>query len=207
MKKKLLLTGMILSILAVALVGGTLAAKTAATNRNIYANLQTPTLQVELTSQAKADDTQVKPGDVIASNYAVKNPATNTNITEYVRVTVTKYWKDMNGEKVFDKDVGKIAMNFANQEDWLVLRQTSEQTVLVYKHPLAAGESTDVFLKSLTLDTKLGGYEKCRVGLDVTAEAVQYQKDNNELNAKAILGAWGTEATLDANGSITAVAQ
>jgi len=45
------------------------------------------------------------------------------------------------------------------------------------------------------------------VGLDVTAEAVQYQKDNNELNAKAILGAWGTEATLDANGSITAVAQ
>lgn len=207
MKKKLLLTGMILSILAVALVGGTLAANTYATNRNIYANIQTPTLQVELSSDAKPDDTQVKPGDVIASNYAVKNPATNTNITEYVRVTVTKYWKNTNGEKVFDKDVGKITMNFVNTENWLVLRQTDEQAVLVYKHPLPAGESTGVFLESLTLDTKLTGYENCRVGLDVTAEAVQYQKDNNELNAKAILGAWGTEAKLDAAGSITAVAQ
>lgn len=207
MKKKLLLTGMILSILAVALVGGTLAANTYATNRNIYANLQTPTLQVELTSDTQADDTAVKPGDIIASNYAVKNPATNTNITEYVRVTITKYWKNINGEKIFDKDAGKIKMNLVNENDWLVLRQTAEQTVLVYKHPLAAGESTDVFLKSLTLDTKLTGYENCRAGLDVTAEAVQYQKDNQELNAKAILSAWGVEATLDATGSITAIRQ
>lgn len=207
MKKKLLLLGMAVCILAVALVGGTLAATTYTTNSNLYSNLQTPTLQVELSCDAAADATKVLPGAVIGENYTAKNPATNTNITEYVRVTITKYWKDANGTKVFDKDVDKIALGLADQENWLVLSQTAEQTVLVYRHPLAAGDTTGVFLKDLTLDTRLSGYQDYQVGLDVTAEAVQYQQGDNTLNATAILSSWGVEATLDDAGSITAVSR
>ena len=207
MKKKLLLACMVVCILAVALVGGSLAATTYTTNRNIYSNVQTPTLQVNLTSDALADDTKAKPGDVIAQNYAAVNPETITNITEYIQVTITKYWQDANGTKIFDKDANKIALNLANQENWLVLRETSEQLVLVYNKPVAPGESTGVFLESLTLDSNLSGYSGCKVGLDVTAQAVQYQEGDNELNANAILSAWGVVVTLDDTGAITAVSR
>lgn len=210
MKKKLLLACMVVCILAVALVGGSLAATAYTTNQNIYSNVQTPTLQVELTSDPIADDAPVKPGDVIAQNYAAANPAANTNITEYVRVTITKYWKDAQGEKLFDKNAGKITMGLqgvGRDGDWLKLSETAEQVVLIYKAPLEAGKSTGVFLKDLTLDKNLIGYEDCKVGLDVTAEAVQYVAGENELNARAILSSWGVVAQIDDDGIITAVSR
>ena len=213
MKKKLLLLSMIVCILAVATVGGTLAYATT-TSGTITGQYETPGLAVSL---AAASDTQndealkLTPGGAAQS---ISYTATNTDATpEFVCVTITKYWakdqeKDMAGV-TNPADILLDGLDNLNAGDtyggeWIVLRKSTEQIVLVHAGHLNANEQATVS-GEVRLSAAAGlanaGYQP---QIHVSAQAVQYLDGNDTVNANAILAAWGVQANI-ANGTITGV--
>ena len=148
-------------------------------------------------------------------NYSVQNVNGDSNMSAYVRVTVTKYWCDGNDAQATDKDLeadsGLLTLT-CDEENWTSVvnpfegRTKSETQVFYYKTPLAPGASTTELLKTLSLsDTAGNDYINKAVRLEAVADAVQYVPGDNELNEQAILSAWGVKATLNADGSISAI--
>lgn len=152
-----------------------------------------------------------------ADNYTVQNTDADSNMAAYVRVTVTKYWCDGNDAQASDKDLeadsGLLTLT-CDEDNWTSIaepaafagRTKSETQVFYYKTPLVPGASTTDLLKTLALSDAAGNdYINKAVRLEAVADAVQYVPGDNELNEQAILSAWGVKATLNADGSISAI--
>ncbi|MCI2047593.1 MAG: hypothetical protein LKJ90_07740 [Faecalibacterium sp.] len=223
MKKKLLLLSMIACILAVATVGVTLAYATT-TSGTITGNYDTPTLAVKLSAENTAVDAQADADQTTALNQLVPGGAAqkigytaeNTDSTsEYVCVTITKYWtkdgeKDTSGatnpsDIILDGLDTLAAGDAYGGTEWIVLRKSAEQIVLVHTGHLESNAATGSFLDSVRLSERAGlanqGYQP---EIRVSAQAVQYLAGNDTVNTNAILAAWGTQATI-VDGTITAV--
>ena len=148
------------------------------------------------------------------NNYSVQNVNGDSNMSAYVRVTVTKYWCDGNdaqADKDLEADSGLLTLT-CDEENWTSVvnpfegRTKSETKVFYYKTPLAPGASTTDLLKSMALSEEADNqYADKAVRLEAVAEAVQYVPGDNKLNEQAILSAWGVKATLNADGSISAI--
>lgn len=177
----------------------------------------------------KINDTNIMPGDTYTfdgENYVVQNVQTKdnavaTNLPAYIRVTVTKYWvKDEDASTVkdtsFDKDVAAdanlLTLTCNSENGWKEVtspfgnRTKGETQMFYYLKPVPSGEATTELLKSLELSTAAGNdYTDRQIYLEAEADAVQYVPGDNELNEQAILSAWGVKATLNADGSISAI--
>lgn len=98
-----------------------------------------------------------KIGKTYPEELKVQNTGT---ISQYVRVTIYKYWTDEEGNRRADLSPDMIGLRLANPDSgWIrdEKAQTLERTVLYYSRPLEAGENGDgettvPFADALTID-------------------------------------------------------
>lgn len=214
MKKKYALIGFAAMLVAVAIIGGSLAATTAsgeAATNELAAHTLGVTIQQPGTAQLQVTgSSHVMPGDTLDNtSFTFENTA---DVPFYARVTVSKYWTDANQKKdAAALDANTIELTAENsgwlQADTVLEGNSGETEVYYYAKPLNAGQSAAMDLKIKLSETLENQYQGQNVELDVAVDAVQYAEGENELNAEGILGSFGVEATLNADGSIRSVTQ
>lgn len=113
MTKRIFLVGAAAALMTSVVVGGSLAANQAAVDAPITAPLKAATLSIEWDGVQSSDpmqmavqDAQLMPGDQIALNDSYKVDNTG-DVDSYIRVTVTKYWADENGQKDVSLDAAE----------------------------------------------------------------------------------------------------
>ena len=135
---------------------------------------------------------------------------------EYVRVTVKKSWYINDTEKDTELEPGNIDPGF--ESGWIIADETKESATYYYTKPLKVNEAAqlvnsikikndvwdDVDVKFVK-DSKNTlydhyNYNNRKMRLDVEVDAVQAH--NGE---EAMLGAWGVNAKIAADGTITSV--
>lgn len=215
MKKKyyLLLTAALL--LAVSIVGSSLAA-TSASGAPVDSYLKSPTLDLDLSkgmassegqSPLEAREGVLMPGDEMGkTTFYVDNKG---EVPFYVKVIVSHYWTE-DGEKLIDRTTDDLKWEAG--EGWMksegpLLGTSKESATFYYARPLNPGERVPldaiVYLSS-DMDNEYQG-----LGFEVTAKAtaVQFVSGQNELNAAGILNTFGVIASLDGSGNILSVTE
>lgn len=212
MKKKYILLLTAALLLAVSLIGGSLAA-VSASGAPVESTLGAPTLRLSLGSNAQTEaalegqNGVFMPGDALpGTSFTVTN---NGELPFYVKVTITKYWTE-DGQKDFKRSATTLNMTAGN--GWLCpaspLKGSSGETETFYcAVPIQPGSSA-VLEVELNLDTELeNDYQGMGVCLKAQAEAVQFVSGQNALNADGLRATFGVLATLNGDGSIAALAQ
>lgn len=165
----------------------------------------------------EGDNEPFKLGAYYQEELAVQNPGNgNSNITQYVRVTIQRYWVDPDLSKSPELDPKLIELNILsdNGNGWIKDTEVSsdERIVLYYMYPLEPGDTTSIFADTLrispdvqvtvTQDKTDGGtisntyvYNNASFQLEVKVDAVQ---DHNVEDA--ILSAWGRRVTTTIDG-------
>ena len=143
----------------------------------------------------------------------VRNSGT---IGQYVRVMVTKYWIDKDGNKQTGVSPSLINLNLTNlATDWLLdpSASTSERSVLYYARMLGPGQDTPLFANSISINgavaakvtqtvqdgviTTTYDYDGLMFVVEAAVEAVQ---DHNAQDATK--SAWGVNLNIE-NGSLS----
>ena len=121
-------------------------------------------------------------------------------ITEYVRVTVYRYWTDSQGKAV-NLDPSLIRLHFVEGNGWTIDQgaTTAERVVLYYSDPIAPGESTSPFTDTLAVSADVNravtrledgsedfDYNDVNFHIEAVADAVQ-----NHHAEDAMTSAWG----------------
>lgn len=169
------------------------------------------------------EDTSVRLGKSYREELSVTNSG---DISQYIRVSIFRYWTDADGNKNREISPDMIGLKLGGEDiaelepatGWLTDKEaaTQERTVLYYSKALAPGETTPFFADSLTIDGRVaskvtqteekkdGGtvitteydYDGYRFCLEARVDAVQ------EHNAQdAIYSAWGRRVSVD-NGTL-----
>ena len=136
MKKKLSFLGIAVCLLVVSIIGGSIAYFRADSDaRNI---ISAGNLGVELQLDEGVDKQHVRnnglltsgalPGTEIAYPVFAHN---NGDYDSYIRVTLTRYWEDRQGDKNFDADASMINLVMNNKEEWII-DDTDENQEVVY---------------------------------------------------------------------------
>ena len=104
-----------------------------------------------LFSNLLGSDASLKIGKAYPEYLAVKNTGA---MSEYVRVSVYKYWLDESGKKYPDMDSQWIKLGFKTDGGWSIdtASSTEERTVLYYAPELASQGVSEEFLQSVTID-------------------------------------------------------
>ncbi|NLU25355.1 MAG: hypothetical protein GXW99_11750 [Clostridiales bacterium] len=207
-RKKYLALALAVTVVLAAAIGMTLA-YTQYSGTPVNTQISTQSLSISLNS-AEVPQTKtltydsLVPGAQLNQNFTVTNSA---NTALYTRVTIDKSWGSQNGAASYQKDFkadGKLITVDADKLDgWIVAYEDSEQMVLYYSRPLAAGESTTSVLGGIGVSSDVDNqYADKNVELSVTAEAVQ------SFDAKtAMRSAWGVTASFAGDGTLTGVAE
>lgn len=99
----------------------------------------------------RAGDTKIKAG----KKYEELLTAYNSGDADaYVRAIVYKYWLDEEGNKYPDMDSQWIQLGFGTDKGWTVDEESSteERVVLYYSEILPAGEESEAFITSITIN-------------------------------------------------------
>lgn len=181
------------------------------------------TLTLSGAAEPEPSNEPFKLGAVYREELAVRNPESNggsaANITQYVRVTIRRYWVKPNGAGGWTKEAGldpdRIELKLALENGWVedAAARTRERTVLYYTSPLAPGDTTPLFAETLRIDPSVrvtarreenGGvttdtyvYDGAAFQLEVQVDAVQ-----NHNAADAIRSAWGRSVSIGADGTL-----
>ena len=100
-------------------------------------------------------DTKVDPGYKYEETIAARN---NSDLAEYVRIIVKKFWKSADGEKIVVLDPSLIKLSYGsgdyNDTDWVINPEehTAEQDVYYLKKALEAGKDSQVLFDSISID-------------------------------------------------------
>ena len=222
----------ILLVLALALLGGgTVDSARAALNlrSEFYdSEVKLPTIGVQLLENGKAvsgkealltgflGDKMLLPGKTYEEKLAVAN---NGTIDEFVRVTVLKYWLDPKGDKSPAMDSQWIKLGFVTDGVWTIDKSSSteERTVLYYGSALKVGETSTLFMNSVTIDGKVAEKvtQEKTVNGSLTTITTTYDYDGYKFCIKAtvdsvqthnaqdaVKSAWGRDVTVSGD-SIT----
>jgi len=206
-RKKYLALALAVTVVLAAAAGVTLA-YTQYSGTPVNTQITTQSLSISLNS-AEVPQTKkltydsLVPGAQLNQNFTVTNSA---NTTLYTRVTVNKSWGTQSGtsyDKDFKADGNLITVDADKLDGWIVTYEDSEQMVLYYTKPLAAGESTTSILSGISLSSSMDNqYTDKNVELSITADAVQ------GYDAKtAMRSAWGIVATFASDGTLTGVTE
>lgn len=169
-----------------------------------------------------AEDESLVLGETYDEVLVVENSGA---IDTYVRVILTKSWKDANGVKDPTLSPELIGLNvLTGSNGWIVdqAASTAERTVLYYNKVLPVGGSTPAFTDSVRIDPAIGTkvikteetvagtagetlktvtyvHEYDGYTFTVEAEVDAVQTHNA---AAAIKSAWGVDVTVAADGSL-----
>ena len=222
MKKKIRLVALAGVLAATTMIGGSLAYFSAEGSK-VQQQINTMTLSIQLQDvilDANGEEIGVEPvegalsvdhvmpGEVVDKTMRVHNPE---EVTEYVRVSIRKYWtqtSDEGMEKLPDKDAAAIALSPINTEEtererWIVAKETDEHIILYYTKPLAEGESTKNFMDQVSVSEKLKNeYINLGITLEFETEGVQIFAAED-----AFLSEWGVKPVIDEDGYILEIAE
>lgn len=218
MKKRYILMAVTAALVFAVAAGGTMAANRVVTEE--IADVSTPlaSYNLEIGLTEGGEKTVAVPGTPLtaAGNDFVPFTVSNQgNISAYVRVTVTKYWKTAAGDVLpadnVTIDYGAAEAEWAQGPASLFDDGTEENpdTVIFYhKAPMSGSTPGSSLLNTITIDGESTGnaYAGATLYVEAVAEGVQFSgADRSDVNESAILAAWGVKADLNADGSIAAV--
>ncbi len=222
MKKKIIIVALAGMLAATTMIGGSLAYFNAEGTK-VQQQINTMTLSVQLHDvvlDAEGKETGVKPvegpiyvervmpGEVVDKTMRVHNPE---EVTEYVRVSIRKYWTKTSGDSVVklpEKDAAAITLHPVNtdtaeRERWIVVKETDEHIILYYTKPLEEGENTKNFMDQIAISEKLRNeYAGLGVALEFKTEGVQIFAAKD-----AFLSEWGVMPVIDEDGYILEIAE
>ena len=150
------------------------------------------------------------PGKTYKEELSVRNSGV---IDEYVRVTVYKYWRDPNGNKILTTDDAKTAsaegftqnlwpglidLHLINSDSWL-LDETPLCDTLTIDRSVADKATQTVTDDGKTIITKYD-YDGWQFCLEAEVDAVQTHNAED-----AIRSAWGRNVSISDNGTLTLV--
>lgn len=160
----------------------------------------------------------VVPGKAYPEKLAVQNSG---SIDSYVRVILTKSWKDSEGNKDTQLSPELIDLNFRDGSGWIVdeSASTPERTILYYTDVLGTGETTPELSDTIRIDpavadkvektvsTDENGYQNVTFTyaydgytFELEAEVNAIQTHNAEDAAKS---AWGVDIAVAEDGTIS----
>ena len=217
MKKKIIIVALAAVLTATTMIGGSLAYFSAEGNK-VQQQINTMTLGIKLQDvvvDAEGKEIaaepidgalyveRVMPGEVVDKTMRVNNPE---EVTEYVRVSVRKYWTKNSGDEVVklpEKDANAIILKPVNSEEdererWIVTKETDEHIILYYTKPLAEGENTKNFMEQIMISEKIkNDYAGLGVALEFETEGIQVFAAQD-----AFLSEWGVKPVIDEDGYI-----
>ncbi|MGE4352794.1 MAG: hypothetical protein AB7D36_01760 [Oscillospiraceae bacterium] len=168
---------LIVLILALALVGGTIAWLAAGTDP-ITNSFTVGTVDVSINENFDGD---------VKSDVAVTNPNDPQNVPVYVRVALVPTWVNDSGNPVgVSASLADLSIDWGST-DWM----TGSDGYYYYKYPLSVGETSTNLIDTATVTTD-NGY---RMQLQVVADAVQSNP------ASAVQSVWPVAAA--SNGTLS----
>lgn len=212
MKKKLVLMSVAAALALTAIIGGTLAGFNTQSEQG-KTDITTKALGIDLVGES-VEINAYMPGAAVEVPYYVVNDV-EEGYDLYTRVTIYKYWSDLNLEagkiSLYTKDADGNAVELTTDENggtvrvnnWFIQYADDEQVVLYYAKPLASGEATENVLDTLIVDASIdNAYAKQKVYLDVEADAVQKIAAESSIPSE-----WGVYPEFDENGNIVAITE
>lgn len=167
---------------------------------------------------ADLKDEAVRPGKSYPEVLTVQNSG---SIDSYVRVILTKSWKDSEGNKDTTLSPDLIDLDLQTGNGWIVDENAStpERTILYYTQQVGAGETTPALSDTVRIDpavankveesvtTDENGYRTITYTyaydgytFELEAEVNAVQTHNAE---DAIKSAWGTDVTVAEDGTLS----
>lgn len=167
---------------------------------------------------ADLKDEAVRPGKSYPEVLTVQNSG---SIDSYVRVILTKSWKDSEGNKDTTLSPDLIDLDLQTGNGWIVDENAStpERTILYYTQQVGAGETTPALSDTVRIDpavankveesvtTDENGYRTITYTyaydgytFELEAEVNAVQTHNAE---DAIKSAWGTDVTVAGDGTLS----
>lgn len=167
---------------------------------------------------ADLKDEAVRPGKSYPEELTVQNSG---SIDSYVRVILTKSWKDSEGNKDTTLSPDLIDLNLQTGNGWIVdeSASTPERTILYYTQQVAAGETTPALSDTVRIDpavankveesvtTDENGYRTITFTYAYNGYTFELEAEVNAVqthNAEdAIRSAWGTDVTVAEDGTLS----
>lgn len=131
------------------------------------------------------------PGSKINRKLYVKNVKESSS---YVKVTLTKYWQDEEGNKLPNKNANEIIVNFSDEDDWIFGDKdpNGEVITMYYRLPITTETTTSNFIDSIQVSETGKSLDNSYAGLsiviDVEVDAIQQYAAK-----EAILAEWGLD--------------
>lgn len=211
MKKKIGLMSIAVGLLAVSIIGGSIAyfradsdAKNPITAGNLGVELQLKKDNLDNIVDNGLVVSGAMPGDTYEYPLQAYNDG---DFDSYIRITLTKYWENENGEKSFDADASKIQLNL-NRDEWIVDDSdiNNEVVYCYYKKPVSAKTATSQVVDSISIGNLTNKdrevYSALQLEVDVEVDAIQKVAAQD-----AMLAEWGLDVTFDSAGNIEKVVE
>lgn len=223
MKRNLIITGAGALVVAVALIGGSMAANNAQTaeaaRAKISVNGLAATLQEGDTNQVFVKENPVTAtpgGDYELERYATNNEESGYN--SYFKAVIYKSWEDSTGEymDVSDTDIAEDSVYVSDDKlkfdkesvgktmnDWYVYSVDDEEIVLYYTKPVAPGYATEPFIEGVSFTNALDN-KYCGAKYSLEYEITAVQAIHGE---EAFASTLGLYPTFDSDGKLIALSE
>lgn len=223
MKHKYTIAGVGIILIAVALIGGTMAANNAQTSQAAEADISVNGLKggIEVSSEdpvfaEKSDVTATPGGDYDLSLNAV-NAGGDLDYASYFKAVIYKEWNDAKDvyidpveSEAITEDRVRIGDTYLDEVEpgdvvngWIVASVDEEEIVLFYTKPVEVGQATTPFIDGVTFAENLDNrYTQATYNLDFEVTAVQTVSGE-----AAFASSFGVFPELDKNGNIVSVSE
>lgn len=223
MKHKYTIAGVGIILIAVALIGGTMAANNAQTSQAAEADISVNGLKggIEVSSEdpvfaEKSDVTATPGGDYDLSLNAV-NAGGDLDYASYFKAVIYKEWNDAKDvyidpveSEAITEDRVRIGDTYLDEVEpgdvvngWIVASVDEEEIVLFYTKPVEVGQATTPFIDGVTFAENLDNrYTQATYNLDFEVTAVQTVSGE-----AAFASSFGVFPELDENGNIVSVSE
>jgi hypothetical protein len=222
-KHKYTIAGVGIILIAVALIGGTMAANNAQTSQAAEAEISVSNLTggIEVSSEdpvfAKNSDVTATPGGDYDLSLNAVNAGGDLDYASYFKAVIYKEWNDANGvyidpveSEAITEDRIRIGDTYLDEvepgdvvNDWIVASVDEEEIVLFYTKPVDVGQATTPFIDGVTFAENLNNrYTQATYNLDFEVTAVQTVSGE-----AAFASSFGVFPELDENGNIVSVSE
>ena len=223
MKHKYTIAGVGIILIAVALIGGTMAANNAQTSQAAEADISVNGLKggIEVSSEdpvfAKNSDVTATPGGDYDLSLNAVNAGGDLDYASYFKAVIYKEWNDANGDYIdpveseaITEDRVRIGDTYLDDVEpgdvvngWIVASVDEEEIVLFYTKPVDVGQATTPFIDGVTFAENLDNrYTQATYNLDFEVTAVQTASGE-----AAFASSFGVYPVIDENGNIVSVSE
>ena len=222
MKHKYTIAGVGIILIAVALIGGTMAANNAQTSQAAEAEISVNGLKggIEVSSEdpvfAENSDVTATPGGDYDLSLNAVNAGGDLDYASYFKAVIYKEWNDANGyidpveSEAITEDRVRIGDTYLDEVEpgdvvngWIVASVDEEEIVLFYTKPVDVGQATTPFIDGVTFAENLNNrYTQATYNLDFEVTAVQTASGE-----AAFASSFGVYPVIDENGNIVSVSE